>query len=72
MYAGASRYFVGTRQAYIFMPERAAASKKKKKHEFQFQGLTSCSPCCSVCFTTCFTVVSLVEIAGERKMKPSL
>lgn len=28
MYAGASRYFVGTRQAYIFMPERAATTRK--------------------------------------------
>lgn len=28
MYAGGSRYFVGMRQAYIFMPERTAATRK--------------------------------------------
>lgn len=28
---------------------------QQEKHEFQFQGLSSFSPCCSVCFMTCLT-----------------
>lgn len=66
MYAGASRYFAGTRRAYIFMPERAASTRKTR---VPVPGIKFFLPLAAL-----FVLwhVLLVEIAGKCKMKPSL